>query len=294
MPNTDSPKNFGVKNPIRTRAETTSEPLLRPRRIRYFKRADAWFNRCVRMAAVMHEGFWLGYLGVDELNAVTTGHYESSVESASPEHNLRGFFDWELAAVKRYFPHGSRVLVVAGGGGREVLALRRAGYSAEGFECNPALVEASKSLFEKLGEPGGMTLSPADQVPSTSLRYDGVIVGWTAYSHMPTRERRLRFLRGLRQQLRPGSPVLLSFFTRIRNSRYDVFLHRMASVSRFLLRGRREPLELGDHLNWSFSHWFTREEIEAELRTAGIRPVHFGEVGDGHAVGIVESVDQLP
>jgi hypothetical protein len=62
----------------------------------------------------------------------------------------------------------------------------------------------------------------------------------------------------------------------------------MATLTRTVVHGRKEPLEIGDHLNWSYSHWFTREEVDAELREAGIRLVHFGEVGDGHAVGIVE------
>lgn len=105
------------------------------------------------------------------LNAITGEHYAVSRESASTERNHRGFFDWELRAVNRYFPPGSRVLVAAAGGGREVLALRRAGYQAQGFECNPALVEASRVMFAELGEPDGVTLCPPDQVPAGSAVY---------------------------------------------------------------------------------------------------------------------------
>jgi len=109
-----------------------------------------------------------------------------------------------------------------------VLALRRAGYKADGFECNPALVRASAAIFA------------------------------------------------------------LSFFTRVGSARYDTFVCRMAGVSRGLLRGRKEPVELGDQLSCSYNHLFTREAIEGELREAGIRLVHYGEVGDGHAVGAIE------
>jgi hypothetical protein len=80
---------------------------------------------------------------------------------------------------------------------------------------------------------------------------------------------------------------LLSFFTRTGASRYDGFVCKVANLFR-VLRGRKEFVELGDHLSWSYSHLFTREEIEGEMRDAGIRLVHYGEVGDGHAVGIVE------
>ena len=80
-----------------------------------FHYADSWFNRCVRITTVMHEGFWLGCLSVDALKMITAAHYTQSRESTSEEGNLRGFFDWERSVVERYFPRGLRVLV---GGGR--------------------------------------------------------------------------------------------------------------------------------------------------------------------------------
>jgi hypothetical protein len=274
----------------RAQSETAEQvpQAVHRRRVRYFKRADRWFTRLVRLAAVVHEGFWLGCLSADDLNAVTADHYDHSQESKSAEHNQRGFLDWEISALDRYFPPASRILVAAAGGGREVLALRRAGFQADGFECNPALVQASNTLFEQSGESHAVNLCQADQVPSGPPIYGGLIVGWTAYTHIPTRRRRVAFLQALRQRALPGSPVLLSFFTRSGFSRYDTFVYRTASFSRLLLRGRKDALDLGDHLSWCYSHSFTRDELEAELRAAGFRPVHFSEVGDGHAVGIVE------
>ncbi len=130
-------------------------PVQDQRRLQWFKRAERWFNRFVRLASAVHEGFWLGCLSADELNAITAGHYQQSQEYASQAHNQRGLFDWERAVLDRYFPPGSRILVAAAGGGREILGLRRAGYQAEGFECSPTLLEASQALFDRLGEPRG-------------------------------------------------------------------------------------------------------------------------------------------
>jgi len=48
-----------------------------------------------------------------------------------------------------------------------VLALRRAGYKADGFECNPALVRASAAIF---------ALSFFTRVGSAPLRH--VCAGW--------------------------------------------------------------------------------------------------------------------
>jgi hypothetical protein len=289
MQNIGSPQNSNTENESQGRVGSIAEaPVADPRRVRIFQYAEAWFNRCVRIATALHEGFWLGCLSVDQLNAVTGAHYTQSQESASAEGNLRGFFDWERDAVEHHFPQGSCVLVVGAGGGREVLALRRAGYSAEGFECNPVLVEASNAIIDQLGEARGVSLCPPDQAPPGASRYSGVIVGWGVYSHIATRERRVTFLRALARRAVASSPVLLSFFVRTENPRYDLLACRVANGVRRLFRSRKEPAELGDHLNWSYSHWFTREEIESELREAGIRLEQFGDEGEGYAVGVVE------
>src|ERR1700741_4075928 len=97
---------------------------------RWFKKSDQWFTRLISIAGAIHEGFWLGSLSADELNAITGDHYRESQEYASPEHNQRGLFDWETAVVNQYFQPGSRILVAAAGGGGGGPALRRAGFQA--------------------------------------------------------------------------------------------------------------------------------------------------------------------
>ena len=258
------------------------------RRVRWFKKSDQWFTRLASVAGAIHEGFWLGYLSADDLDAITRDHYRQSQEYASLEHNQRDLFDWETAVVNHYFQPGSRILVAAAGGGREVLALRRAGFQAEGFDCSATLVQASDAIFDRLGEPRGVTLCPPGEVPSGPPLYRGLIVGWSGYTHIPTRQRRIAFLQQLRSRALPGTPVLVSFFPREDSSRSGTLIYRIARISRVIFRKRKEPSELGDHLGWCFSHTFTREDIEAELQAAGFRPVFYSEVGEGHAVGISE------
>jgi hypothetical protein len=267
---------------------TSKSPTKDKRRVRWFKKSDQWFTRLVSVAGAIHEGFWLGNLSADDLDAITRDHYHNSQEYASPEHNQRGLFDWERVVVEQYFQPGSRILVAAAGGGREVLALRQAGFQAEGFDCSPTLVKAGDALFDGLGERRGVTLCAAGQVPSGPALDQGLIVGWTGYTHIPTRGRRIALLEGLRHRAMPGAPVLLSFFPRDRSPQYENLNYWTASVSRFLFRGRKEGPEPGDHLGWCFTHTFTREEVEAELRAAGFRPVFYSEIGEGHAVGISE------
>ena len=243
----------------------------------------------VRIAGAIHEGFWLGCLSADDLNEITARHYAQSQEYASTEHNRRGLFDWEAAVITRYFQPGSHILVAAAGGGREILALRRAGFHAEGFDCSPTLVQASETLFDRLGERRAVVLRAAGEVPSGPAFYQGLIVGWTGYTHIPTHRGRIAFLQGLRNRALPGAPILISFFPHEKSaSRCENLNYWTARISRFLLHGRNEESELGDHLGWCFHHNFTREQVEDELRAAGFRPAYYSEVGEGHAVGIVE------
>ncbi len=118
MPKTGCSQSSTMEVPAHTQSEVTEQlrAIVRRRRVQYFERADRWFHRLVRLAAVVHEGFWLGCLSPDDLNAVTADYYRQSQEAGSPEHNLRGFFDWETSVVARYLHPGSRILVAAAGG----------------------------------------------------------------------------------------------------------------------------------------------------------------------------------
>ena len=258
--------------------------------MKYFDLADRSLNRIVRFANAIHEGFWLGCLNADELNAVTAEHFDQSEYYESTEHNLSGFFGWEKSVLDRFFRRGSRILVAGAGGGREVLALRKAGFDAEGFECNLPLVRASEQIFDRLGESKYVTLCEPDSVPQGPRIYDGLVVGWTVYTHIPTKARRVAFLQALSQRALSNSPLLISFFARHSSSSDDVLVYRTARLCRFLLRRRKEPLEVGDRISYArFVRWFTSDEVEAELRTAGFRGAHHGAEGDlCYTVGIAE------
>jgi hypothetical protein len=257
-------------------------------RTQCFEHADRWFNRFVELMKALQEGFWLGCLSADDLNAVTAKHFDESQFYASTEHNLSGFFNWEPPLLDRYFRPGSRILVAAGGAGREIIALRKIGFDAEGFECSLPLVHAGRKMFDQLGESKYVTHCPPDSVPAGPPIYDGLIVGWSAYTHIPTKPRRIAFIQALRQRARPHSPLLISFFTRQTHA-YDAVAYRTATLSRFFLRGNKE-LDPGDHIEWGrYVHRFTRDEVEAELKTAGFGVAHYSEEnGAGQAVGIAE------
>lgn len=282
-------------NPVSVRRsmhkqETIAEQNVAPDhtlRVKIFHQSDRWLNRLVKLLTSLHEGCWLGWLAADDLNAVTDERYGKSQWYKSTEHNVSGLFDWETAVLGRHFQPASRILVAAAGAGREVLALRRAGFRADGFECNTTLLHASRRIFRQVGEPdNSVTPCAADCVPAGPAIYDGIIVGWSAYTHIPTKQRRIAFLRALRERALPRAPVLLSFFTRDQDSRYEEVVYRTARLWRFILCRHKEPLDRGDRLTLDQCiHFFTRDEVEAELRAAGFKLTHFSEENYGHAVG---------
>jgi hypothetical protein len=262
---------------------TTIEPRLPSEsfRTRCFEQADRWFHRLAKLAEALHKGFWLGSLSADDLNVITSHRYAASQHLTSIDHVEGGFFDWEAPLIERYFRKGSRILVAAAGTGREILALRDAGFSADGFECNRSLLAAGRKIFEQLGQSYSVVFCEPDRVPTGPQIYEGVIVGWSAYTHIPTRLRRVRFLQALRGRTLPHSALVMSFFIRNESSRYIAMTYRAGAIFRILFRGRKEPLERGDDLEFShFRHRFTRDEIEGELQAAGFRMLDYSEQGD--------------
>ena len=257
-------------------------------RLRCFAVADRCLDRVVRFMKIVHEGFWLGCLSPDELNAVTAEHFDHSQFFSSNGHNRSGFFQWEQKTLDQFFRRGWRVLVAGAGGGREVLALRHSGFEAQGFECSPALVDASQRIFDELGESDYLVHCPPDTVPPGPPTYDALIVGWTVYTHIPTRDRRIRFLEDLRKRALPHAPVLISFFARQDLSIDAVLVYRLAKVRSLFARARRETVEIGDHISFArYVHAFTEDELAEELKHAGFRVAHFAQEGDwGYAVGI--------
>ena len=259
-------------------------------RAKCFQVADRWVNRLVNLAKAMHKGFWLGCLNADDLNALTANRYTASKEFTSRQYFESGLSDWELPVVERYFRNGSRILVAAAGTGREVLALRKAGFNAEGFECSPTLLKTGQEFFAALGHSNPVFFCLPDNVPPGRAEYDGLIVGWGGYTHIPTRVRRIAFVRALRGRALADAPLMLSFLTRDERSRYDRLSYRVARLIGALFRRAQEPPEPGDDLELSdFTHRFTRAELESELHSAGFRLLHFSEQGQlGVAVGVAK------
>jgi hypothetical protein len=232
-------------------------------------------------------GMWLGLLTPRMMHKLDVWYYTRGFADTyrDKDYNTSGLYDWEENAVRAYFPEGASVLVAAGAGaGREVLALNRMGYRADGFEYNPSLVDIGNKVLAEDGWAPTIYPGPANELPPGSTQYDGVIVGWGTYTLIAGRESRITLLKQIRARCAPGSPLLLSFFYRSGNSPSYKVMAMTANCVRTLLR--RPRVEIGDTLQIGYAHRFTQREIADELTLAGFQPIFFKAEPYAHAVGI--------
>jgi hypothetical protein len=258
-------------------------------RVRVYLWLDRWLQRWVRFLGILHEGFWLGCLDSDDLTAVTIRNFQRSRMYNGAEHNQSGLLRWEREAIDRFFQPGSRVLIAASGGGRELIALHGLGFRADGFDCTPGLVETSRRLLQGLGVPSSVMLCAPNDVPGESSVHDSLIVGWTAYTHIPGSARRIAFLRKLRASVPTGSPLLVSFWVRDGTAADEGRVFALARRLRSIRGRSADSLERGDHVtDRGYQHCFVRAEIEAELKAGGFRVCHYSEAECAYAVGVAE------
>ena len=249
--------------------------------------ARRYSNRALRFVTrgmtAIHEGFWLGLLTHEELNSTTASEYASDAGYVDPAHNEYGLYDWEQRAIEAWFPSSGRLLVGAVGGGREALALSLRGYDLTCFECAPRLLENTRALLRDHGREAVVIPAEPDSVPAVSGQFDGLIMGWGAYTHIRGTARRVAFLRALRAVAAPGAPLVVSFYSYRDATRMMTASNGVARIVHRLTR-RGELPEFGDAINEGYYHRFTRDEVESELAAAGFERVHFSDMPFAHAV----------
>jgi len=229
-------------------------------------------SRVAALAAGVLHGVWLGVLTEDDLAALDERYYSSNGFYATDEWNERGLFEWEQRLVDDVLDDGQRVLVLAAGGGREVLALLERGFDAVGYESHPDLARAAEDLLARRGHAGRVHVAPRDALPDDAPAADAVIIGWGAYSLLRDRAHRVAVLAAAAARLPPGGPVLLSYLERQEDLRR---LRVTRTVANALRRVRRAaPVELGDALAPNRVHHLSPAELAAEAEAAGLVITH--------------------
>jgi len=231
-----------------------------------------WSQRIFRAinggSQALFEGLWMGLLPESVCDVISEKSYGDGKEYTNPTHLDQGFFFWEKLLIVKHFPPGSRVLVAAAGGGRELIALVRNGFEAAGFECSHAMVEAGQRALAERGMAATLVWAPPSIAPALGCEFGGLIVGWNGYGYISPRARRIEFLKNLKQQLRPGLPVLVSAAIRTPAARLPIWTPRVANAVR-ICTFRAPVFEPGDCFPGRPKMHFTRRQLERELTEAG-------------------------
>ena len=252
-----------------------------------------WSHRLFRVlhggSEALFEGFWMGVLPESAYDVISEKSYGEGTQYTNELYLDRGFFFWEDLAIRTHFPPTGRVLVAAAGGGRELIALARAGYLAAGFECSRAMVAAGQQALAKRGVDASLDWSPPCIAPQMEGLFDALIVGWNGYSYISPRVRRLEFLKSLCAQLRPGAPIIVSTAIRTPRARLAVWTPRIANAVR-ICTFRAPVFEAGDTFAGRPKLHFTRQQLERELMDAGLSVVTF-YVWGGYGAAIAHATE---
>ncbi len=249
-----------------------------------FRGWNRLFEQALSVLKAGHVGLWLGLLRRQQLYALTAIYYDRSGQYVDPTYNTSGLFGWERAAVTRYFPDEGSILVPACGGGRELDAFARAGYRTTGFDPDERYVGVAQSADWGCVAHAPIILHALpDEVPVGVGVHDVCVLGWGAYTHLAGRAERIAFLKRIGEVLKPGAPLLLSFWSTVRSNRQLRISHAIAVMMARLSFNSRRP-EFGDWLGRHFAHYFDETMVREELQAAGFEPQFIAMEPYGHAV----------
>jgi hypothetical protein len=243
-----------------------------------------FLNRLFLFCHACLTGFWLGIFNRENLYAVDRIYYDKDKMYRNDAYNKSGLWEWEQKVIEKYFINSKNLLLIGAGGGREVLALSKLNYQVDSYECNHNLVDFANQLLTQEGFNSKVKLIARDACPKTQQKYDGVIIGWGSYMLIQGKDKRIDLLKKIQQTIASQSPILLSFYCYKQPSRYYHIIAQVGNLFRWLLR--RDLLDVGDDLVPNYVHYFTKEQIDRELKEANFKLVMYSTKEYGHAIGI--------
>jgi hypothetical protein len=234
----------------------------------------------------LHSGFWLGVMSERSLEYSDELFYNQKKHYTDDKYNQSGLYHWEKAMIEKHFKDAKKILLIAAGGGRELIALHNMGFDVTSYECNTRLIVYGNELLLRNGIRKKIEYLPGSSVPELITEYDGIIIGWGAYSLINGRKKRLTFLDGLLPFLKKEAPLMISFlFTRSR-TRHEKTIRMISNFFRTIMF--RERTETGDMLVPDFIHYFTEEEIKKELIQSKFKVIDYSDSDYGCLIANIQ------
>jgi SAM-dependent methyltransferase len=208
--------------------------------------------------------------------------------SASEAEILSGLMPWERLLFGRFLKPEDRILVVGCGTGRDLIALLKLGYRAEGLDVVADAITLARQMLEREGLSAALYTGPVEAVTLPGS-FDAIIFSWCCYGYIPQADTRIGVLRKVKAHLNPGGRVLISYSPADRPPRpLSIVFARFAAR---LTRSDWHP-ELGDRFGATardrqaihYQHEFWEGELEKEARSAGLTVVFHERPNLGTAV----------
>ncbi len=230
-------------------------------------------------------GFWLGVMSENSLDFYNEFHYNRSQKYTDDKYNLSGLFGWERERIEKYFSDAKNILLIAAGGGREAVVLSKMGFEVDSYECNVTLIEYGNAFLQKNGIDYKIKYLPGNSVPDGIKKYDGIIMGWGAYSHIQGKKNRLSFLSKIYPLLHEKAPLMISFLIKDEKGRQEKITKSVSNFFRIFTG--RDKTESGDRLMSYFVHFFNEEEIKNELVQSKFRVIDYYNIDYGCLIAVI-------
>jgi SAM-dependent methyltransferase len=205
-----------------------------------------------------------GTLRSKELEAAIARFWAGFGSSAT--HIAGGLMTWEREFYLRFLKPDARILIVGSGTGRDLIALVRLGFRADGIELAEEATTCAADLHGS---------------------YDAIVFSWFCYGYIPEASRRIRILRRLAEHLAADGHILISYNSRDRSP--SPLATSAAQLAARLSGSDWRPAP-GDAVFFArdsaalqYEHRFEPGELEAEARAAGLVVVFDAHVPEGTA-----------
>lgn len=177
----------------------------------------------------------------------------------------------------------ARVAVAGCGGGRDIIALAKRGYSVTGFDIAPSSVETARRALTERGISATVHRGDAADFVCPGGPFELFIFSWVAYGYIPGKPRRVKALRNALRALAPNGRILLPL--KVRDSEALGRGWRLARLVANLTRNTFH-LEPGDllHEGFLYERRFSRDEIAGEAAAADLELERWDSFPDSHGV----------
>jgi SAM-dependent methyltransferase len=178
----------------------------------------------------------------------------------------------EVALVEQPPAKCGKLLLLNVGGGREAVSLAQMGFDVTGVDFVPAMIDAAIANAERAGVRIEGIVQEISRLDMPSESFNVVWLSSAMYSCIPTRARRVAFLRRVHRALKPGGYFLCQFHWGT-PEKFSRKAERVRRAFGILTLGNRtyEP----GHALWQsveFIHGFQSEdELRDEFAAGGFR-----------------------